>query len=543
MVWNVLRTVGQHSRLKIAAILILGGGIWVCLFLVPWYGFTWIADPSRYGLTTVPERLVSLFFFLLAVLLVFSNGVIAYSAMFRSPETWFLRSCPVPPGTLFLYKLAESLTFSSWAFVMLGVPIMLAYGVYKGAPLYYYPAIFVFFASFVLIPAAVGALLALLVSTILRGWMRRFFTGITVAGIVVILAVGPSLLRDGSDRGTLIAPNMMARIGFTHSVYWPSAWISRGLITCADPEGLESLGLVAYYLGLLVSNSLFVCLIAHALARRTYASAWDRIHSMSSHMRGAQLKSWLTRLTPSSPTLSLILKDLKSFIRDPVQWTQCAVLFGLLALYILNLRNLRYPSEHPMWRNLTTFLNLASICLVLATLTTRFIFPMFSLEGQRFWLLGLVPVSRSRILWSKFLFSFLTSLVITESLMVLSDLMLGEPLGMMILHIFTVAMISLGLSGLSVGLSALFPNLHETNPAKIVSGFGGTLNLILSLVYVTIVVTAEAIPVHLFAIKELRPRNLTLGLSLSVLVLLVMTAAAFGIPMRLGIRKLRDMEF
>jgi ABC-2 type transport system permease protein len=543
MIWNVLRTVGQHSRLKIAAILVLGGGIWLSLFALPLYGFTWIADPSRYGLASVPEQLVSLFFFLLAVLLVFSNAVIAYSAMFRSPETWFLRSCPIPSGTVFLYKLAESLTFSSWAFVMLGVPIMLAYGWYKEAPFYYYPAIFIFFMCFVLIPAGLGSLLALLVSTIFRGWMRRFLTGITVAGIVIILAVGPSLIRRETDRGTLIAPNMLARIGFTDSAYWPSAWIARGLIACAEPAGPGSFGDVAYYLGLLASNSLFICLAAHALARRTYTSAWDRIHSTSSHLRGARLDSWLVRLTPSSPTLSLILKDLKTFVRDPVQWTQCAVLFGLLALYILNLRNLRYPSEHPMWRNMTTFLNLASICLVLATLTTRFVFPMFSLEGHRFWLLGLVPVSRSRILWSKFLFSFLGSLAITETLMIMSDLMLGEPVQMMVLHVFTVAMISLGLSGLSVGLSALFPNLRETNPAKIVSGFGGTLNLILSLVYVSVVVVAEAIPVHLRAIGRLSPRGTAIGVSISIGVLVVLTLAAFGIPMRLGARKLRQMEF
>ena len=36
------------------------------------------------------------------------------------------------------------------------------------------------------------------------------------------------------------------------------------------------------------------------------------------------------------------------------------------------------------------------------------------------------------------------------------------------------------LNGLAAGLGVLYPNLKETNPNKIVSGFGGTLCLVLS---------------------------------------------------------------
>ena len=40
------------------------------------------------------------------------------------------------------------------------------------------------------------------------------------------------------------------------------------------------------------------------------------------------------------------------------------------------------------------------------------------------------------------------------------------------------------LNGLAVGLGVLYPNLKEANPDKIVSGFGGTLCLVLSSVYI-----------------------------------------------------------
>ena len=40
------------------------------------------------------------------------------------------------------------------------------------------------------------------------------------------------------------------------------------------------------------------------------------------------------------------------------------------------------------------------------------------------------------------------------------------------------------LNALAVGLGAVYPNFREDNPSKIVSGFGGTLCLVLSFLYI-----------------------------------------------------------
>ena len=47
-----------------------------------------------------------------------------------------------------------------------------------------------------------------------------------------------------------------------------------------------------------------------------------------------------------------------------------------------------------------------------------------------------------------------------------------------------VTVMTFALNGLATGLGVLYPNLKETNPSKIVSGFGGTLCLVLSSVYI-----------------------------------------------------------
>jgi ABC-2 type transport system permease protein len=47
-----------------------------------------------------------------------------------------------------------------------------------------------------------------------------------------------------------------------------------------------------------------------------------------------------------------------------------------------------------------------------------------------------------------------------------------------------ITVMTFALNGLAIGLGVLFPNLKETNPNKIVSGFGGTLCFVLSSVYI-----------------------------------------------------------
>src|SRR5262249_2517463 len=149
-----------------------------------------------------------------------------------------------------------------------------------------------------------------------------------------------------------------------------------------------------------------------------------------------------------------------------------------------------------MYQNGLSFLNLGTIGLLLCIWTGRFIYPMLSLEGTKFWILGLLPLRRERLLWGKFAFSALGSLVIAEVLIVLSGLMLSMPWFALGLHAVTVAVLAVGLSGLSVGLGACMPTFKETDPSKIAAGFGGTLNLVAGLVFLIGVLVLMALPWH-----------------------------------------------
>ena len=86
----------------------------------------------------------------------------------------------------------------------------------------------------------------------------------------------------------------------------------------------------------------------------------------------------------------------RMFWRDTAQWGQSVMLFGLLGVYIINLRHFTHQLRSPFWINLVAYLNLTACALNLATLTTRFVYPQFSLEGQRLWIVGLAPLGLPR---------------------------------------------------------------------------------------------------------------------------------------------------
>jgi ABC-2 type transport system permease protein len=177
---------------------------------------------------------------------------------------------------------------------------------------------------------------------------------------------------------------------------------------------------------------------------------------------------------------------------------------------------------------------------------------MISLEGRRFWILGLLPVHRDQIVWSKFLFSFLGGVFPCCGLVLLSDSMLGLSWRLIAQHEICCVMLCLGLSGIAVGLGARMPDLRESSPAKISSGFGGTLSLVISSLFIMVVVIVAAIPTHtnLFMLARVAgpSRNLLAwaagptGVAASLGVVVVLGLVAALVPLTLGLRSFRRLE-
>ena len=115
---------------------------------------------------------------------------------------------------------------------------------------------------------------------------------------------------------------------------------------------------------------------------------------------------------------------------------------GLLTLYFTNTRHFYQQDFGKPYKNGISLLNLASTGLLMCAYTGRFIYPMLSLEGRKFWILGLLPLQRERLLYGKFAFSATGALVIAEFLILFSDYMMEMPAAAVVLHALTVAVLA-----------------------------------------------------------------------------------------------------
>lgn len=552
---NQIRQAVRQSRLRVALAVVLSMLLWFGLYVMFADGFHFLATTIQHPEThdQTVGVVFRVFFASLTLMLLFSSAVILYGSMYRASEAQFLLTLPARGERIFQHKFQEAMFFASWGFLLLGSPMLIAYGVVGDAPWYYFVLLPLFMGAFVYIPGSFGAIACVLVMHRLTN--RRQY--VVAAAVVAFLAAAGWVIWSAanSPQSDLLTPNwfqeMVSRMQFSEHKLLPSWWLSVGLLQAARGQWRESV----LFLSLTVSNAMFWHLIASAAAARYYRAGYSLLHAERAGRRRAGWASFDQLVYYGTAFLSreirlLILKDVRLFRRDPLQWSQFLIFFALLAMYFLNTRKLTYDETKVTWVNMISFLNLAVVGLILSTFTTRFIFPMVSLEGRRFWILGLMPVDRGTVLWSKFLFAACGSMIPCTVLVLLSDLMLDVRMFVIVIHLFVCTILCTGLSGIAVGLGARMPNLREESPSKIAAGFGGTLNLVISAAYIVAVVLLVALPCHYFLEVSQREgtnwvaRVVTVRwwLAAGIVASLVLGTLATAIPLRTGLRAFRELE-
>jgi ABC-2 type transport system permease protein len=551
---NTLRLNLRQGPLRLLTILFCCLLIWGTIFALAYLGFYELRDKWHLHLDgQLIVVLFSLTFVALAMLLVFSTGIILYSSLFTARESTFLLTTPLAADQIFAFKYQGALAFSSWAFVLLASPLFLAYGLIgleDGAAWYYYVLVPLFFFGFVLLPGSVGALFCLL---FVNFFPRRRKQVLVLLSIILLAGVGWWLVArfwpvaSNLLYGTNAIAELLGEFSLLQGWFPPARWTAEGFRAAAVGEPVTAL----YYLALVWSNGLMLYLGTAWLARKLYRRGHNLL-ATGVGQRRVYRASVLDRVFSGlvgyldPQTRTLIEKDFRTFRRDPAQWAQILIFLGLMVLIFLNIRSYYFQQMPRSFQNGISLLNLTATGFLMCAYAGRFTYPMLSLEGRKFWILGLLPLERDKLLRGKFYFSIICTLVMGEFLCNLSDLVLGVPWPTLLLHSVIVAVLALGMSGLSTGLGATMPNFRETDPSKIAVGFGGTVMLITGLVFELAVVGLMALPWHLvLAVSESDGSSVVLRpwLWLALAAGLGLGIGAVVVPMRAGTRALRRMEF
>lgn len=543
---NKLSGVREHSLLKIVVVWLMAAGMIAGLYYVPYKAFLFMQTMGHLGIVII-DRMIYLLFMGLFVMLIFSNCIICYSTAYKARETTFFFTLPIDHSDLFFVKFIDSVFLSSWMFLSFLIPILSAYGVVRDLGWLFYASMFIFFVPFAVIAGAMGCLITMSAVRFIPLRLYRMSGILTVilfaAGCVWLFLSGRAAARAENEAAFLLT-NVIPHFGFTQLAFSPNYWISEGIFKVISGSYEKS----AFWLLLLLSNAFVLGLAVYKCSGSIYYRGWARSSFMGRKKKYGTRQGLVEKLLRSTGLLkpamrALVIKDIKLFWRDPLQWSQFTIFFGLLAIYFANIRNFGYQNVLPFWKNFMSYLNLAATNLTLASLSVRFVFPQLSLEGRRFWILGLAPIQAGELLMQKFWLNSISTLCVSMPLIIISNYMLDVSPMIMAMSLLVVILMCFSLTAICIGLGALFPNFREDNPARIVSGFGGTLALVLCLVFIVVNVAAMALPFHLFIthrISEAFFDRLVIWAGIFIFALSMGTVSLF---MYLGNRAMKKMEW
>ena len=544
--------------------LYLAGLAWGFILLA-YFGSYWLfgyfrsvaMDEPDFGLGLVGDLLnrmmLSLVFLVFLSVLIFSNLITGLSSHFLAEDLELLNSIPVKKESLFITRFLDALLESSWMLFVFGLPILFAFGARYQLDFGYYLLVLLVLVCFLLIPAGLAqAVVLILVNAFPARRIRDllFLLSIFALGIIVVLfrLIQPERLVNPQAQESLF--EFLLTLRQPMSIWLPSYWASEALFRYSQ-EGWQG---TKVFLPLLLAGALFSFYLAYWLWLWLYPEGYSKAQEASRAplSTSSPVQRALNFLSsPFHPSLrQILLKEIKTFLRDTSQWSQLFLLGALMVIYIFNFRVLpldKIPLDQFKLKNAVSYLNMGLAGFVLSALSARFVFPMVSLEGRSFWLIKTAPISMKRFLWSKFWLSWPALMLIGEALVIITNYYLKVSVVVWWASTVSLFFLSFAVVGMALGFGALYPRFYIDNPAKIAVGFGGAVYMIVAMLMIFLVVIAEAYPTYLFFIAHHNQVPVSFSGWVSVFfagaVVLGVSGAGLFFPVQAGIKKLEEMEF
>ncbi len=531
-------------------LLFLGAAFWLGVYFGMRRVLLYFHDVHELGPALAYQLLLIILLTFLSLLL-FSNLINALSAFFLARDLDLVLSAPLSLRSFYYSRLITTTVHSSWMVLFFSIPVFAAYAAVFGGGVVFYLWVLLILPLFLVIPAAVGIFVTHLLVYFLPA--KRIRDILFFIGLLAFIAL--YFLFRFSQPERLVQPEsfghftqFLTAMEMPSAPFLPSSWSAEILAGTLFDKPTDQ----GFFYALLASYALFFPLATSWLASAVYLTGWSKAQEAPQGKRKSErLDRLLTIAVRPFPEVwrAIMLKDIKTFLRDTTQWSQVFLLAALIVVYLYNFKVLpldRSPMPAGTLRTLVSFANLALAGFVLSAVAVRFAFPAVSLEGKSFWILQTAPVPLRSLLWSKFWLSFLPLLLLGCTLVFLSNLMLRVPPWMMVLSLVTIGAMTAGVSAIAVGIGALYPNFNFENAAQIPTSFGGAVCMIFSIVFVAATVVIEAWPMYLVAMRGIRrgiysPPEVEV-IAPAVIAVFVLTALAMIVALKLGHRRLEALK-
>ena len=519
---------------------------WFGIFGISWRVLTYFKGIEDIG-DILGYKLLSMMLVVSFALLLFSSILTSLSKLYLSRDLLLVHSLPVSSYKIFITRWIDSTVESAWMVIIYTLPVFVSYGlVYQSGP-FYYINIMITMLCLAAIASTISTLMVMIaVIFIPASRMKSIFIFMGILFFVVIyLAIRlskPELLVDPEVFDTVLV--YITSLQTPSSPFLPSSWAYdsiRFALSGSIGDSLFFTALSFCFAGMIVFAMI---LLSDAIYFKGFSKTQNApARLFKNHLAGERIFSFLP-----GPIKSFTIKEIKTFLRDQTQWTQLFLIAALVVIYVYNFKVLpleKSPIKTVYLQNLFSFLNMGLALFVLTAVTARFAYPAVSLEREAFWLVKTSPLSMRTFLWIKFFIYYLPLLILTEILIVATNILLQVTPFMMALSGLTVFLVVPGIVAMGIGLGAAYPDFKAQNPTQTVTSFGGLVFMIACAGYIGLVVIIEAGPVYNLFMASVHNKTISLSIWIwiagSFALVLVLSLLAIFLPMRFGERYLSKL--
>jgi ABC-2 type transport system permease protein len=541
----------KGRKLRFFVLGIIGFAFWVGTFAIFYRVLTYFQRIEGFGDILV-YKLLSMALITFFSLLIFSGILTSLAKLYLSKDLSLVHSMPVSREKIFLSRWMESTMDSSWMVLIYSLPLFLSYGIVYKTGISYYAMVAVNVLPFCLIASSFSALIVMLVAVFLpAGRIRSVFV---FMGLFMFLLLILSFRLTRPER--FVRPESFASLMLylkslesPDSPFLPSTWFFDSLKASLSGSTKSAF----FHSALSWSYAITMVFVTTWVSGAIYFKGLSKAQTSSGRFfssLGFRSPGYgLSLRFLSGPTRAFAVKEIKTFFRDQTQWSQIFLVIALIVIYLYNFSVLpldKSAIKMEYLQNLISFLNMGLAAFVLAAVSARFVFPAVSLEGDAFWIVKSSPVSIRTFLWIKFFVYFFPLILLSEILIIMTNLLLHTTLFIMIISTLTIFLMVPGIIAMGIGLGAIYPDFRSENPLQSVTSFGGLIYMTLCIGFIGLVVVLEAGPVYSVFMTGIRGVNLTLfqwiWLVGSFFLVLIICLAAVLIPMRLGEKKISQDE-
>jgi len=529
--------------------LLLGGfGLlfWCGIFAVSWRVLIYFKGIEDIG-DILGYKVLSMMLVVSFALLLFSSILTSLSKLYLSRDLLLVHSLPVSSYKIFITRWIDSTLESAWMVIIYTLPVFVAYGLVYQSGFFYYLNTMITMLCLAAIASTIGTLMVMIAVMFIPATRMKsvfIFMGILFF-VVVYLAIRlskPESLVDPEVFDSVMV--YIASLQTPSSPFLPSSWAYDSIRSALSGSIGDSLFFTALSFSFAGMILLAMILIADAIYFKGFSKTQNApVRLFKNHIAADRIFNFLP-----GPIKSFMVKEIKTFLRDQTQWTQLFLIGALIVIYVYNFKVLpleKSPIKTVYLQNLFSFLNMGLALFVLTAVTARFAYPAVSLEREAFWLVKTSPLSLRTFLWIKFFIYYLPLLILTEILIVATNILLNVTPFMMALSGLTVFLVVPGIVAMGIGLGAAYPDFKAQNPTQTVTSFGGLVFMLACAGYIGLVVIIEAGPVYNLFMAGIHSKTISLSIWIwtvgSFTLVLVFGLLAIALPMRFGERRLSKL--